>query len=138
MVTMSQLSNSLAQSQTYPALSKFLIDTLHGHINSKTSDLQNNDQQFNDSSLTHSKNKTTDQLDFYPNPVQQAITIIVKSKNPEGLISIYTSDKKLLYSFKVFSSFFETKLDVSYLSAGVYQLIYNDGKKDLVRQFIKN
>ena len=84
------------------------------------------------------QNREAVELNYYPNPVGNTLKVSVKGLSNEGFIKINSIDGKPLFDFHIFSAVIETDLDVSYLSAGVYLLIYNDGKKDIVKQFIKN
>ena len=92
---------------------------------------------FSETISVSSESKKEPTLNLYPNPATKSLTIIAQGSQPQGKILITSIEGKQLYSFQVLGSSIETTLDVSYLEAGTYLIIFKDNKGEAVKQFIK-
>lgn len=77
---------------------------------------------------------TADKLDLYPNPTTSQLTFAAKYDLSGSVIHIYDMAGRLLSEIRPASN----TIDVSRLSAGVYNLVLITNGKKITRQFVKN
>jgi hypothetical protein len=77
------------------------------------------------------------EFDIFPNPVNNELNLRFAEGSDELKVTVYDNLGRELYQRSIQNGTAEIKLDLNFLSSGIYLLSANDGKKTTSRRFVK-
>jgi hypothetical protein len=87
----------------------------------------------------YAKEQTDAQIQIYPMPARDQVTIQHKKSSEHAMISLYNLDGRILQQVNAGAFTFQTQLNIGNLPNGIYIVRYSDGLTDVqTSQLIKN
>ncbi len=87
----------------------------------------------------YAKDNTASQLEIYPNPAQDVVNIQHPKSTQRATITLYTTDGKIVLNKLAQLNTFQTQLNLSLLTSGMYYVKYDDGAGNVQnKSFYKN
>ncbi|MFN0200807.1 MAG: T9SS type A sorting domain-containing protein, partial [Bacteroidia bacterium] len=75
-------------------------------------------------------------LTLFPNPAQGKVTVLHPSGNQKAILTIVESTGKLVKTIQTEANTVQTEVDLSGITSGVYQVIWQNGKQNLLQKLV--